>query len=190
MALKDVDLGVKVLGGLTAFALLMALISNGDPENDAWGDSGAAEASTSTDDGSGPGPSSDDPWTEGSDDEDGWPVCDHTAPFAVDGGTVRLPVAGPITPLASPDCRVDDGGGGAEAVSLVQQALVQCNGQSLVVDGAYGSATSGAVAAVQSQHDITVDGAYGPETRSVMSWPIVAGDGEGAASCGTVPGSL
>ncbi len=184
MALKDGDVGVKVLGGLAAFALLMALISNGDPENDAWSEGAAAEASTSSDEGD-PGPSSDDPWSAGVADDGGWPDCDDTAPFAVDGGTVRLPVAGPVTPLASPDCRVDDEGGGDEAVALVQEALVQCNGQALAADGTYGPATSGAVAAVQSQQGITVDGAYGPETRGVMSWPIEAGDGDGGAvPCG------
>ena len=37
MALKDMDVGVKILGGIVAFALLMAMMSNGDPDNDAWG---------------------------------------------------------------------------------------------------------------------------------------------------------
>lgn len=181
MALKDMDAGAKILGGLVTFALLLALLSDGEPSNDAWGGgaTASAEARQRTD------PPVVDAWTVGHDAGGGLPVCDGTAPFGAVGGTVRLPVSGPVTPFAAPDCQLDGGLGGGEAVQLVQHALGQCNRQPVEVDGVYGPATRRAVSAVQEQHGIAVDGVYGPQTRAAMVWPLTVGGGETA--CGPAP---
>jgi hypothetical protein len=187
VALKDVDVGVKILGGLAAFALLMAMLSNRDPDNDAWGGGGTAGASASSADAD-PAPPSDDPWSAAAPEDGGaLPVCDGTAPFSVDGGTIRLPVHGPVTPFSSAACLLDARTGGDQAVRVLQEALVTCNDQPVAIDGGYGPETRRAVRGVQTRHGIRVDGIYGPETQAAMGWPIVSGDGE--RSCGAVPGS-
>lgn len=187
MALKDLDPGLKFLGGLTAFAFLMALLSDGDPDNDAWG-GGAAEASGSQ--GSALRSDPDDPWTAGRGADDagdagGLPACTGAAPFGGAGGVVQLPVHGPVTPFASPACRLDGQHGSDATVRLVQAALERCNGQAVGVDGVYGAATAEAVRAVQARHGLAVDGVYGPETRRAMAWPALSGDGGEAC----VPGA-
>lgn len=185
MAFRNVDVGVKVLGGLVGFALVMALVSDGEPGNDAWGGGEAAEAGTGDGDGAVRALSrEEDAWLAG-EAAGGLPRCDGTAPFAVDGGTVRLPVHGPVTPLASPDCRLGPGGAGGEAVRALQEALVACNDRQVTVDGAYGPETERAVAAVQAAHGLGADGVYGPATRAALRWP--AEDGEGATSCASPP---
>jgi Putative peptidoglycan binding domain len=186
VALKDADMGVKILGGLAAFALLLAVLSNGDPDNDAWGGGSAAGASASSVDVDSGDPT-EDAWSEGAPDGGALPACDGTAPFAADGGTMRLPVYGPVTPFSSPDCQLDRTTGGDEATRLLQDALARCNGQPVAIDGVYGTETWQAVRAVQSQEGVQVDGTYGPETRGSMAWPIVSGDGE--ISCGATGGS-
>jgi peptidoglycan hydrolase-like protein with peptidoglycan-binding domain len=182
MALKDMDAGAKILGGLATFALLLALLSDGEPSNDAWGGGATASAAARqrTD------PPVVDAWTVGDDAAlRRLPVCDGTAPFGAVGGTVRLPVNGPVTPFAAPDCQLDSGLGSGEAVRLVQHALGQCNRQPVEVDGVYGPATREAVSAVQEQQGVVADGVYGPQTRAVMSWPLTVGGGETA--CGPAP---
>lgn len=167
MALKDMDVGVKLLGGLVAFALLLALMSNGDPENDAWGAGEQAGASESADGGEGA-----DPWSAGTpDDGADLPDCDGVAPFATDDGAFLLPVHGPVVPFPSAGCQLGPGSQDAEAVGALQQALTACNGHAVTVDGAYGPETQAAVAAVQSDHGLPADGLYGPYTRVVMAWP-------------------
>lgn len=193
MALKDMEPGVKVLAGIGGVALLLALMSDGDPDNDAWG-GGTAAASAGADDRDDPALLANDPWSATPPENGGTlPVCDGTAPFATDDGTIRLPVDGPVVPFGSAVCQLAEGGGGGdEAVALVQGALAACNGQAVTADGAYGAETRRAVASVQEAHGIVVDGIYGPETRAVMTWPVVAGDGDGdedAVVCRAAPGS-
>jgi murein L,D-transpeptidase YcbB/YkuD len=189
VALKDMDVGVKILGGLTAFALLLALMSNGEPDNDAWGADEATEASQSSQGDTDTALVADDPWSEpASEDVEALRGCDGTAPFAADGGTIRLPVHGPVTPFAAADCRLDPWHGGGEAVRLLQVALATCNDQPVAVDGDYGAETRRAVSALQARLGIGVDGIYGPQTRGAMAWPMDSGEGEaGAVSCGTAP---
>jgi Putative peptidoglycan binding domain len=176
MALKDTDAGVKILGGLAAFALLMALLSDADPDHDAWGGGDAVAATAASDGGTDSPTPSDDPWSAGP-AESGLPACDGTAPFAAAGGRVRLPVDGPIALFGSPDCRLDRWTGSDDAVRLLQDALARCNGQAVTVDGAYGPQTRQAVSAVQEEHGARVDGVYGPDTRRAMAWPQDTGDG-------------
>jgi Putative peptidoglycan binding domain len=193
MSSKDADTGVKILGGLAAVALLMALLSNGDPDNDAWSGGQAAEASEPSDSDE-PAPGYD-PWTAGAGESDGGedagaglPACDGTALFSADGGAVRLPVAGPVAPFASPTCKLDGSGGAADAVRLVQDALARCNDRPVAVDGRYGPQTAAALRSVQQQHGIGVDGVYGPETRSVMGWPFEPGGDEEGCTADPAPG--
>lgn len=189
MAAKDKDLGVKILvGGLIGGAVILALISNADPEDDAWYEDDTAAASTVDEEGAS---GEVDAWSAGGESDEGLPACDDTAPFSADGSTVRLPVDGPVVPFASTDCRLDEGYGSAEAIRLLQQALAQCNGQAITVDGAYGSETRQAVRAVQAEHGIGVDGTYGPQTRAAMTWPATPddGDGEGADATTCAAGS-
>lgn len=193
VALKDMEPGVKMLAGLGVFALLLAMMSNGDPDNDAWG-GGAAAASADSSDLGDPAMVAGDAWSTAPPEDGGaLPACDGSAPFAVDDGSIRLPVHGPIAPFASAACQLAEGGdGGEEAVTLVQAALVACNGQAVTPDGAYGAETRRAVAAVQEAHGIGADGIYGPETRAVMAWPLASGDeegGDGAVACSAAPRS-
>jgi hypothetical protein len=188
MSFKDADTGVKILAGLAGVALLMAWFSNGEPDNDAWSGGQAAGASEPPDQGE--PPAGYDPWTAGPGGDEGTdgggdalPVCDGTALFSAESGAVRLPVAGPVAPFASPTCRLDGSGGADEAVQLLQHALARCNGRPVAVDGRYGAQTAGAVRGVQEQHGVGVDGVYGPETRAVMDWPIEpGGDEEGCTA--------
>ena len=124
-------------------------------------------------------------------------ACDGTAPFSADGGTVRLPVHGPVSPFASAVCRLDTWTGDLDAVRLLQQALTVCNGQQVAIDGEYGPETEDAVTAVQARHGIGDDGTYGPETQAAMAWPLDTGEGGGESdsddepvgemSCGEAP---
>jgi hypothetical protein len=193
VAFKDMEPGVKVLAGIGVFALLLALMSNGDPEDDAWND-GASAASADSDDEADPALLAGDAWSaEPPEDGGELPACDGTAPFAVEDGTIRLPVHGPVVPFASSACQLAEGdGGGEEAVRLVQDALVACNGQAVTADGSYGAETRRAVASVQEAHGVGVDGIYGPDTRAAMAWPVVSDDGDGGdggVPCSAAPGS-
>jgi hypothetical protein len=193
VAFKDMQPGVKVLAGLGVFALLLALRSNGDPEDDAW-NADAAAVSSAPDDQGDPATLAGDDWSVTSPEDGGaLPACDGTAPFAVEDGTIRLPVHGPVVPFASAACQLAEGdGGGEEAVRLVQVALTACNGQGVTADGSYGAETRRAVASVQAAHGIGADGIYGPDTRAAMTWPVVSGEGDGAdgaVACSAAPGS-
>lgn len=179
MATKNNDLWVKFLiGGLVGLAVILALMSNADPETDAWYQDDTVAAST-VDEGPSDGA---DAWSATAEGDGGLPACDGTAPFSADGGTVRLPVDGPVLPFASTECLMDESHGSSEAIGLLQQAMVQCNGQAIALDGAYGSETRQAVEAVQAEHGIGVDGTYGPQTRAAMSWPATPADGDVATT--------
>jgi Putative peptidoglycan binding domain len=80
-----------------------------------------------------------------------------------------------ISSDSSTTCVMREGSGDDEAVTVLQTALVQCNGQNVTIDGNYGAATTQAVANVQRQHGLPADGAYGPSTLEVMSWPTGSG---------------
>ncbi|HKA83398.1 MAG TPA: peptidoglycan-binding domain-containing protein [Acidimicrobiales bacterium] len=80
-----------------------------------------------------------------------------------------------ISSDSSVSCVMHEGSGNDEAVTALQTALVQCNGQSVTIDGNFGAATTQAVANVQRQHGLPADGAYGPATLEVMSWPTGSG---------------
>ena len=115
-------------------------------------------------------------------DGDGPGTCDGVLVVESASGSARVPgdtdrPDGTATPL----CEMDAGDGDPDAVAVLQQALADCHGQTVTVDGRYGPQTADAVMAVQSQAAIAVDGEYGPATLEVMRWPV---DGtEGASDC-------
>jgi hypothetical protein len=110
--------------------------------------------------------------------DDGLAACDGVVVVRTASGTAAVP--GDTSLFGSdesPNCGLREGGGDDEAIEALQNALVLCNGQSLAVDGDYGSDTTSAVTNVQRQHGITADGAYGPATLQVMGWPGSGGSG-------------
>ena len=72
-------------------------------------------------------------------------------------------------------------GSSGEAVKAAQTALNK-HGYGLVVDGAFGSATDGAVRTFQSRNGLTVDGVVGPQT-----WQTVIGLGGGGGGSFSLP---
>lgn len=186
MGLEKVT-GTHVLGGIVGLALVVALASDGTPDNDAWGGGEVPAEATARGLRGDTGDATADAWSVPSGGEAALPACQRTAPFAAGDRSVRLPTSGVVLPLATPDCGLAVDRGGDEAVRTLQQALVACNGRSLTVDGRYGRGTREAVRAVQQEHGIAVDGVYGPETRDVMSWPATAPGGEAGAAPVCVP---
>jgi peptidoglycan hydrolase-like protein with peptidoglycan-binding domain len=180
VAFEDIDVGVRILAGLGAFALLMALMSDDAPDNDAWAEDGSA-ATRYDYDVDGPADGSAPALRRGAGGDGGLPGCDSTAPFAGAAGTITMPSDGPLPVLASAECRLDRGAGDADAVSGLQRALALCNGQPVGADGVYGPETRSAVEAVQADHGLVVDGTYGPDTGRAMSWSLTAADGCGPA---------
>jgi peptidoglycan hydrolase-like protein with peptidoglycan-binding domain len=175
------DTGLKIIAGVLGVSLVLAIFSRGDSDDDAWS-SGEAEATESADDDADVEADPDDPWSAGADDDLGpEPArCDGVGWFSTDGGAIQLPVAASESEVPSPSCQLDDTAGGADddAVALVQQVLVACNGQLVAVDGAYGPQTRQAISAVQAGNDIAVDGIYGPQTNAVMAWPVGTAPGD------------
>ena len=78
-------------------------------------------------------------------------------------------------------CEMEPGTGDQDAVAMVQQALVQCHGQAVTIDGEYGPETAAGVSSVQSSAGIAADGEYGPATLEAMRWPV-----DGAGGCAAV----
>jgi hypothetical protein len=112
-------------------------------------------------------------------DDDGLAACDGVVVVRTASGTAAVPGNTSFFDSdESPNCDLRAGGGGDdEAIEVLQNALVRCNGQSIAVDGEYGSGTVRAVTNVQRQHGIAADGAYGPATLQVMDWPGSGGSG-------------
>jgi hypothetical protein len=112
----------------------------------------------------------------------GLPRCDDAVVAESGAVTVVVPGEGALLD-SSTDlvCEVDEGSD-AEAVTVLQDALVRCNGQPITVDGELGPATRAAVTNVQQQHGLATDGAYGPATMRVMQWPTADG-----ATCAPAP---
>jgi hypothetical protein len=183
-------------------------VSSGTAEDDAWTRDAPADVDVDGDDAD-PEPPPDDPWTRGSpaaedggDDDDapvddpwsrgrrtseggGLPPCGGTMEYVTGEGRVQLPTDQGDDAFASADCALGPGRSGA-AVSLVQAALNECNGQAVPVTGVNDEATSRALAAVQAHHGLAADGVYGPATREAMAWPTQPDDG-GPVCCMSHP---
>jgi peptidoglycan hydrolase-like protein with peptidoglycan-binding domain len=106
--------------------------------------------------------------------DSGGPSCDDAIVVPAGGGSVQVPGDDDLFGDSSIECEVD-GGSDAEAVVVLQDALVRCNGQAIRVDGDFGPETSGAVTNVQQQHGVAADGTYDPATLLVMQWPAGGG---------------
>jgi peptidoglycan hydrolase-like protein with peptidoglycan-binding domain len=104
----------------------------------------------------------------------GGPSCDDAVEVPGGGGSVQVPGDDDLFGDSSIECQVD-GGSDAEAVVVLQEALVRCNGQAIRVDGDFGPETSSAVMNVQQQHGLVADGTYGAATLGVMQWPAGGG---------------
>lgn len=108
---------------------------------------------------------------------DGLPTCDGVVVIDVDSEPVRVPGDTGLFTSASPTCGMSVGRGDQDAVVVLQDALSQCNRESVSVDGEYGPQTAAAVMDVQSRAGITADGEYGPATLQVMRWPTTSTSG-------------
>jgi peptidoglycan hydrolase-like protein with peptidoglycan-binding domain len=118
-------------------------------------------------------------------DGDDLATCDGVVVVAADGGTAQVPgETGLFGTSESTICEMEAGRGGEDAVVVLQDALVRCNGQAVAIDGDYGPETTRAVMAVQRQAGVAADGAYGPATFQAMRWPTTAASTtSGAADC-------
>ena len=106
------------------------------------------------------------------------PTCDGVVVVETASGNAQVP--GDTSALGSDDsanCVMREGSGTDDAILVLQNALVRCNGQSVGLDGDYGAQTTQAVMNVQQQHGVTADGAYGPATLEVMGWPSTGSGG-------------
>ena len=115
------------------------------------------------------------------------PTCDGVVVVETASGRVQVP--GDTSTLGSDDsanCVMRDGSGTDDAILVLQDALVRCNGQNVGLDGDYGAQTTQAVINVQQQHGVTADGAYGPATLEVMGW---VSTGSGGCVSGVSVGS-
>jgi Putative peptidoglycan binding domain len=108
---------------------------------------------------------------------DGLPTCDGVVVIDVASEPVRVPGDTGLFSSASPTCGMSVGRGGQDAVVVLQDALAQCNRESVSVDGEYGPQTAAAVMAVQERAGIAADGEYGPTTLQAMRWPATSTSG-------------
>jgi hypothetical protein len=74
--------------------------------------------------------------------------------------------------LYATDCYAWRTYGNNDPNKAIQQALNDCNGANLVVDGVYGALTDAAIRSVQSSR-----GRYGPQTRDYMKWSTLTTQG-------------
>jgi peptidoglycan hydrolase-like protein with peptidoglycan-binding domain len=100
--------------------------------------------------------------------------CDDAVVVPGGGGSVQVPGDDDLFGDPSVECQVD-GGSDDEAVAVLQEALVRCNGQAIGVDGDFGPETSSAVMNVEQQHGLAADGTYDAATLLVMQWPAGGG---------------
>jgi len=116
---------------------------------------------------------------------DGLSTCDGVVVIESASGTAQVPGDTELLDTSgSTACEMGVGRGDDQAVAVLQNALADCNGQAIVVDGEYGPRTAEAVAAVQRQGGVAEDGEYGPVTLQVMRWPATGtGDSAGSTDC-------
>jgi peptidoglycan hydrolase-like protein with peptidoglycan-binding domain len=112
-------------------------------------------------------------------DADGLDTCDGVLTIESASGPAQVPGdTGLLGTSASTACEMGAGEGDDDAVSVLQNALRECHGQAITVDGDYGPRTAEAVAAVQRDSGVAADGTYGPVTLEVMQWPATSGSAD------------
>jgi peptidoglycan hydrolase-like protein with peptidoglycan-binding domain len=149
---------------LIVFALLALASVNGCDSIDGDGDFdfGVSDGATASD---------------GTSTSDGLPTCDGVVVISVDSESVRVPGDTGLFSSASSACGMSEGRGAADAVVVLQDALMRCNRQDVATDGEYGPQTAAAVADVQRRAGITATGEYGPATLEAMRWPTTSTSG-------------
>jgi Putative peptidoglycan binding domain len=159
---------------LILFALLALASVNGCESIDGNGDFdfGVSDEATASD---------------GTTTSDGLPTCDGVVVISVDSESARVPGDTGIFSSASSACGMSEGRGAADAVVVLQDALMRCNREDVATDGEYGPATAAAVMDVQQRAGITADGEYGPATLQAMRWPTTSTSG--AIDCVAGPSS-
>ena len=97
------------------------------------------------------------------------PRCAATAPKRITtGSTAWVPAA---TTRGSIDCWLAyDTAGYNPATYRLQESLRAAEGQSIAVDGYFGTGTERAVLNVQARYGLVRDGVYGPSTGWAMNW--------------------
>jgi Putative peptidoglycan binding domain len=203
VALENVPVGTKIVGGLLAFALFLALMSDGQPDNDAWLDGEAAAASLSPGLEAG-GPESVDDTCAGVDDGDGDPwttactTADGTADDSADDYDYDWSAesADRVEGVEGDDARGEIGGAGVGLPACDSTAQFPVPGGAVVLpsdlalpvlasaecrlDPSTGDAD--AVASLQRSLascnglPLAVDGVYGRETRGAVE-DVQAGHG-------------
>ena len=148
---------------------------------------GGCDLSTTSADSDGGDDSFDFSPDEDADEADGLSTCDGVVVIESASGTAQVPADTELLDTSgSTACEMGVGRGDDQAVEVLQNALTDCNGQAIVVDGEYGPRTAEAVAAVQRQGGVAEDRKYGPVTLQVMRWPAAAtgtGDSAGSTDC-------
>ena len=92
--------------------------------------------------------------------------------------TIHYPAYLSPTGIIEPTCHLSQGNSGAPVTSL-QESMNHCNGQSVVVNGNYWTATVTAVGAVQASVGMTNNGIWDQTLGERMYWwADVAGGGQ------------
>jgi hypothetical protein len=112
----------------------------------------------------------------GSGDSDSGSDCDDVVVMQVSSGAVAVPGESGVFQEETVQCEMVQGDDG-EAVAVLQDALVRCNGQAIAVDGEYGPSTAQAVADVQQRSGLSADGTFDDATRRAMAWPASSSSG-------------
>ncbi|GAB3137907.1 hypothetical protein GCM10027290_04520 [Micromonospora sonneratiae] len=112
------------------------------------------------------------------------PTCDlgiwDYAYFSGPKGWMFLPIYNPTEDI---DCLLASSNYNNWGVVALQNALVRCYGQSIAVDGDFGSGTRTALLNAQNWERVVngkalaVDGVYGPATRGSIMWPYYTSSG-------------
>jgi peptidoglycan hydrolase-like protein with peptidoglycan-binding domain len=99
---------------------------------------------------------------------------------------ITVPSAG--STASSTTCYMAQGAN-SNAVKRLQTTLNRCYGQSLVVDGDFGSRTKAALKVAQGWNWLlTADGEYGPKTRDGIKWDFGSQMPDGRWDCEWVDG--
>lgn len=109
-------------------------------------------------------------------DSDDGDTCDGVVIVQRASGSATVPGA-ETSEQSSVECDIAEGSGDDEAVGALQEALVTCNEQVVVVDGEYGPQTREAVARVEELNGLPADGVYDAATLDAMRWPVTSASG-------------
>jgi Putative peptidoglycan binding domain len=193
VALENVPVGTKIFGGVIAFSLFLALLSDSPPDNDAWTEGEAAAASPYTPTGAGVPDGDDeicdvvedgdgDPWTTPCTPDDG-STYDYDydwSPVVTEGGATAAGAAGVAAGLPACDSAAPFPGPGGAVVLPSDLPVPVLASTACRLDTETGD--TDAVAWLQraladcNGEPVAVDGVYGGETRGAVE-RVQAGHG-------------